>query len=420
MVTDLAIDPRGTSDNVIYISTNDGGVWKTADGGATWAPLTDDQGSNSIGAVALDPSNPDVVYAGTGNVDNNGFFKGIGIYRSPDGGQTWQPRGANLFGGVGIIRMRVLASGALLVATKPGRVPLDRLEASASATMRRLTTTARRLLAAGSRTSASTPRARPPSTRPVWGGGIMKSTNGGASFPTNLFANPGAPAAPFTRISFAQSTAPNASTMYASVAQSGGSPGFKGLYKSINGGGSWTRLAAGDGPALDPNYDGTGANAPCQCGYDLTLGVDPQDANRLYMGFQELWRSTDGGATFDPAPVSRSQLHWDHHALAFSPPAHRSAAPTRLWAGTGGIASSPERAGVDEPQRGHRHPAVPRDRHRPRAAVSTTRTPTAARRTPAPSSSRPSFPAARLAPGHRRRRRPGRGRSEQPVARPRH
>ena len=78
MITELAIDPRGTTDQVIYQSNNDGGIWKTTDGGATWTPMTDFMPSNSMGAVTLDAGNPSIVYAGTGNLVNNGFFNPTG------------------------------------------------------------------------------------------------------------------------------------------------------------------------------------------------------------------------------------------------------------------------------------------------------------------------------------------------------
>src|SRR5262249_39012443 len=82
-VVDIAIDPRGTADQVVYIATNDGGIWKSTDGGNTWRAKTDFMPSLSMGAVTLDPANPSIVYAGTGNnFDGGGIFsKGIGIYK---------------------------------------------------------------------------------------------------------------------------------------------------------------------------------------------------------------------------------------------------------------------------------------------------------------------------------------------------
>ena len=89
MITDIAIDPRGTTDQTIYIATENGGIWKTLDGGTTWKPKTDYMPSNSMGAVALDPGDPSIVYAGTGYFIPQGLFKGVGLYKSTDGGDSW-------------------------------------------------------------------------------------------------------------------------------------------------------------------------------------------------------------------------------------------------------------------------------------------------------------------------------------------
>src|SRR5436305_585585 len=76
--------------NLVYIGAASGGVWKSANGGLTWTPVFDDQAVASIGAVAVDPSNPDVVWAGTGEGNpRNSVSIGNGVYRSPDGGRTW-------------------------------------------------------------------------------------------------------------------------------------------------------------------------------------------------------------------------------------------------------------------------------------------------------------------------------------------
>jgi photosystem II stability/assembly factor-like uncharacterized protein len=65
-------------------------VWKTTDGGTTWSPLTDNQATLAMGAIALAPSNPNIIYAGTGEPDNsNDSFYGRGILKSTDAGATW-------------------------------------------------------------------------------------------------------------------------------------------------------------------------------------------------------------------------------------------------------------------------------------------------------------------------------------------
>ncbi len=118
-VSDVAIDPRGSSDQIIFIATQGGGIWQSTDGGNTWRTTTDLLDSLSMGAVALDPANPSIVYAGTGSPVNNGFFKGIGIYKSTDDGGMWTltPAAGVSFKGVAIRRMVMPNPNTLLVAT---------------------------------------------------------------------------------------------------------------------------------------------------------------------------------------------------------------------------------------------------------------------------------------------------------------
>lgn len=338
-VLDMAIDPSGDTDQIVYAVSNDGGLWKTTDGGSTWLPLTDGLATLSFGAVALDPSSPGTVYAGTGSIFNNGYFKGIGVYQSTDGGTTWAlMTGSSVLNGIGINKMLVPSSGVLLVASQQGLwrcsdgITFTQITMGSNITGQYITDL----------------DMNPGTTSPIWacvdGQGIFVSTDQGATFPTNLWtASNGAPTS-YSFISLGVSADGN--TMYANVA----SPGL-GVYKSIDAGQTWSDITAN---VINPaNFTRGGNTLPSwrqtlspQLTYDQTLGVDPQNADWVYMGFQDLWLSKDGGTTWTDvtydATYTTELMHVDHHALVFSPPSHRSAgAPTQLWVGNdGGIWNS--------------------------------------------------------------------------------
>ena len=90
-ISDIVMDPEDPS--TWYVGVGSGGVWKTTNAGTTWTPVFDDQGSYSIGCLAMDPENYNVIWAGTGenNMSCESYF-GIGLLRSPDQGQTWEVR----------------------------------------------------------------------------------------------------------------------------------------------------------------------------------------------------------------------------------------------------------------------------------------------------------------------------------------
>src|SRR5277367_535599 len=80
--------------NLFYIGVNNGGVWKTTDAGRTWIPIFDGQPTGSIGALAVAPSNPDIIYVGSGEgLRRPDLSTGDGIYKSTDAGKTWQHLG---------------------------------------------------------------------------------------------------------------------------------------------------------------------------------------------------------------------------------------------------------------------------------------------------------------------------------------
>jgi hypothetical protein len=88
-VSDIAIDPRNPA--VFYIALATGGLFKTSDNGATFDPIFDKESTLSTGAIAIAPSDSDVVWVGTGEAnDRNSSGWGNGVYRSTDGGSSWQ------------------------------------------------------------------------------------------------------------------------------------------------------------------------------------------------------------------------------------------------------------------------------------------------------------------------------------------
>ena len=93
-ITALAMDP--TDENIIFAGASVGGVWRSEDRGETWKTVFEEPGALSIGNIAIAPSNTDVVYIGTGEANasaTSGAFFGNGVYRSDDGGDTWEHKG---------------------------------------------------------------------------------------------------------------------------------------------------------------------------------------------------------------------------------------------------------------------------------------------------------------------------------------
>ena len=91
-ISDIAIHPQRQS--TWYVAVGSGGVWKTENRGTTWTPIFDNEDSYSIGSLAIDPNNPSVIWVGTGeNVSGRHVGYGSGLFRSRDGGKSWQKMG---------------------------------------------------------------------------------------------------------------------------------------------------------------------------------------------------------------------------------------------------------------------------------------------------------------------------------------
>jgi photosystem II stability/assembly factor-like uncharacterized protein len=294
-----AIAAHPTDHNTIYIGGAQGGVWKTTNGGASWAPLTDHECSLAMGALAIDPVNPQIVYAGTGEQHFSGdSYYGCGVLRSTDGGANWTQLGGSIFqtssGGARIARIVIdprtagtVAGTHLVVASDFGLY--RSLDGGASFTQ----------VLSGTATDVVMDPTNPDllyaGVRSV---GIYESTDAGASW---LAASAGF-ATSFRRINLA--IAPSApDTLYASAENASGGD-LAGIWRTTDAAATWTKLSA------------SGASCGTQCWYDQTIGVAPNDPNTVYFGGVSLYRSIDGGATFSGIA---SGIHVDQHYIAFDP-----------------------------------------------------------------------------------------------------
>jgi len=315
----MAVAGHPTRPRVCFFGSASGGVWKTEDDGVTWRNISDGFFRRaSVGALAMAESDPNVVYAGMGECGMRGnVTHGDGVYRSTDGGATWVHAG--LADTQNIARVRVHPRDPELVYVAAfghrfGPNPERGVYRSRDGGL-----TWERILSRGDRAGAidlamdpSNPRvlyaALWQAQRYPWGlvdrgpeSGLYKSRDGGDSW-VDLTRNPGLPHGLTGRIGVCVSPAdPN--RLWALVdAEEGG-----GVYRSNDGGATWTWTNA------DRNF-------LARSWYSTHLVADPRDADTVYNPNRKLWKSVDGGRTF----VQLNTPYWDQHDLWVDPrdPSH--------------------------------------------------------------------------------------------------
>ncbi len=296
-----------------WFGATGGGLWKTTDGGTTWAPVTDGQiRSSSVGAVAVAPSNPDVIWLGMGETQLRGnVMQGDGVYRSTDAGKTWQHAGLAHSQAIGRIRVDPANADRAYVAVLGSPfVPSEERGVYRTTDGGR---TWSRILHRSDRAGAADLIIDPddPQTlyatfwevyrRPwvLWSGGegsgLYKSTDGGDTW-TELTRNPGLPVGTLGKVTVAVSGA-DSRRVYANVEATDG-----GLHRSDDGGRTWQRVN-GHRDLWQRAF------------YFLRVVADPRDRETVYVLSFQLEKSTDGGKTFTPLPTT----HADHHDLWIDP-----------------------------------------------------------------------------------------------------
>ncbi len=245
-----------------FVGGADSGVWRTTDGGASWTALTDDLPTTAIGALAIDPTDENVIYAGTGeaNFAYHSRF-GRGVFKSTDGGENWTALAESTFAGRCISRVVV--------------DPIDPLVVYAAVTP-----------AGGFLPAGSAAKGHPQANDPV---GVFKSSDGGVNW-TQLTT--GLPSKATTDLAMQPD---DSQVLYAAVGHIFGDLA-NGIYKTTDGGQVWTKLAGGL-PTTDVGR--------------ISIAVAPSMPQRLYASITQvatatggsaelrgLWRSDNGGATW--------------------------------------------------------------------------------------------------------------------------
>ncbi|HEY2016084.1 MAG TPA: hypothetical protein VGH38_21425 [Bryobacteraceae bacterium] len=328
--TSLACNPANP--DILWIGAAGGGVWKSTDGGGTWAALWHSEDSLNVGALAVDPANPDVVYCATGEADLSAdSYAGVGIYRSQDGGATWllwapaQPlKLPRRIGTIAIdphdsnhIRIGGVrhsgADPAGMFVTRDGGATWN-METFVSPTAYFCFSIVFHPVKKGVIFTAVDEQGA--------NSGIWRSSDGGATWKQLTKGLPTPAEMHRTSLAIAPS---KPDWMYAITSNS--TDGVLGVFQTQNGGDSWKSIG------------GSHFATEGQMSYGNIIVVHPTNHRWVLCGGVDLHRTKDGGSTWvvtshwDAVRGTTSYAHADHHALLMP-----AAAPGRVYdANDGGM-----------------------------------------------------------------------------------
>jgi photosystem II stability/assembly factor-like uncharacterized protein len=319
-IADIVIDQ--TDPSTWYVGVGSGGIWKTENGGTTWTPIFDDEDTYSIGCITIDPNNRNTIWVGTGeNVSGRHVAYGAGVYRSRDGGTTWENMGLADSEHIGMIRVDPRDSNVIYVASQG---PL--WSAGGDRGLYKSTDggqTWNKILGDGlgnseiddQYTGVSEVHLDPRDPDVVYavswqkfrnvavlldggpGTGIHKSTDGGATWRE---LTEGLPKEDKGKTGFAIS-AQNPDVVYATIELANRTGGF---FRSEDGGESWEKR----------NDYVSGATGPH---YYQEIFASPHKFDRVYQMDQRMHVTENGGTDF--VTTDPNKKHVDHHAMAFHP-----------------------------------------------------------------------------------------------------
>ncbi len=300
-INTVVVDPSNA--NTIYVGAPQGGLWRSTDAGVNWTPLTDDLPQIGVSGIAIDPNNSNIIYISTGD-DDSGVSYSIGVLKSTNGGTTWAQTGSlgNITGfnpGTGLVptsneividpsdsnKIWVATGAGLFQSTDAGAIWVNKLSGDIKDF-----------------------KLKPGSSATVYAVSNDTFYRSAGGFPFNSSAS-GLPASNTVgalRVEVSDA-APN--NVYVIATQT--NYAFEGVYTSTNGGSTFTKTLESD-----DIFNGT-----TQAWFDLALAVSPTNADEIYVGTLDIFKSTDGGDDFakinDWRFVDASFTHADIHFLRF-------------------------------------------------------------------------------------------------------
>ncbi|MDG2245243.1 MAG: hypothetical protein P8L71_02700 [Flavobacteriales bacterium] len=316
----VRVDPANS--NVYFACAPGGGLWRSDNAGGSWSLLnTDLLASIGVTDIAIDHTDSDVLYIATGDGDAGDTYS-LGVLKSSDGGGTWNATGLNWnvtqTRRINRLLMHPTDSQMLVAATSNGMYITTDGGGSWTQTL------------SGNYKDVEF-RPGTPSTIYATGNSddFYRSTDTGANWSQ---VGTGLPTSGVNRLAIAVS-ADNPNVVYAVAGASAGS-GFYGFYRSIDGGTSFATMAT------SPNllgWDAAGGDTGGQSWYDLAIAVNPMDADEVYVGGVNVWKTTDGGTAWSCTghwygAGGLPYVHADNHGFHFIP-----GTSTLLVGGDGGV-----------------------------------------------------------------------------------
>jgi hypothetical protein len=327
----IAVDPNNTK--VWYVGAPAGGLWKSIDAGLTWVPIFDQYPQIGVSGIAIDPIDSDIVYIATGDDDALDSYS-IGVMKSNDGGQTFNETGLNVENfnrGTSLNEIFIDPEdrNTIWVAGTQGLFK----STNAAQTFTKLIDD-----------DITDFRLKPGDSKIVYAlnksDTFYRSTNGGVTFIPNTI-NPNN-ILPRSYMRGVMDVSPdNPEILYILYAKSDDGS-LEGLYRSLDSGVTFTKMAVKNAidSTQEPNYDIMESN---QAWFDLAIAIDPEDANTLYAGCLNIWKSSDGGNSFKKLnnwyDANEAYTHADIHTMKFFDGALFAATDGGLYRSTDGGSS---------------------------------------------------------------------------------